>query len=175
MEKFAAMSGFGGVPSARANIGRLLAKISSEQETSGSASPTKTAEGDEAVPATPASKKKSGGRKRKTGESNYSCPYRDRRLMMGLDTATGDDAEHESPLKKKASPSKREGKAAVDTADQEEGCSSSVRPTKPSTEMFEGWLCPGESNASVPHLWALVGKLAAVANALGNGISKFDG
>jgi hypothetical protein len=41
--------------------------------------------------------------------------------------------------------------------------------------MFKEWLCPGESNASVPYLWAFVGKLAAVANALGNGISKFDG
>jgi hypothetical protein len=72
MEKFAAMSGFGGVPSARANIGRLLAKISSEQETSGSASPTKNGDGDDAVPATPASKKKSGGRKRRTGEFDAS-------------------------------------------------------------------------------------------------------
>jgi hypothetical protein len=78
MEKFAAMSGFGGVPSARANIGRLLAKISSEQETSGSASPTKNGDGDHAVPAIPASKKKSAGRKRKTGEFDasvlISCP-----------------------------------------------------------------------------------------------------
>jgi hypothetical protein len=83
MEKFAAMSGFGGVPSARANIGRLLAKISSEQESPGSASPTKNGNGDDAIPATPASKKKSDGRKRKTGEldvrvtiscsKTYSC------------------------------------------------------------------------------------------------------
>ena len=41
MEKFAAMSGFGGVPSARANIGRLLAKLSAEGDASGSQSPTK--------------------------------------------------------------------------------------------------------------------------------------
>jgi hypothetical protein len=78
MEKFAAMSGFGGVPSARANVGRLLAKISSEQETSGSASPTKNGDGDDAGPATPATKKKSGGRKRKTVEFDVritiSCP-----------------------------------------------------------------------------------------------------
>jgi hypothetical protein len=44
MEKFATISGFGGVPSARANIGRLLAKILAEQETSENASPVKDTE-----------------------------------------------------------------------------------------------------------------------------------
>lgn len=69
MEKFANISGFGGVPSARANIGRLLAKIVAEQETSGDASPAKDTEDEESIAVTPASKKKGGGRKRKTGES----------------------------------------------------------------------------------------------------------
>jgi len=69
MEKFANISGFGGVPSARANINRLLAKILAEQETSGDASPAKDTEDGESIAVTPASKKKGGGRKRKTGES----------------------------------------------------------------------------------------------------------
>jgi hypothetical protein len=69
MEKFAAMSGFGGVPSARANIGRLLAKLSSDQETTGSQSPSKGDDGEDAAPETPATgKKKGAGRKRKGGE-----------------------------------------------------------------------------------------------------------
>ena len=69
MEKFADISGFGGVPSARANIGRLLAKIRAEQETSGNASPSKDIEDGETIAVTPASKKKGSDRKRKTGES----------------------------------------------------------------------------------------------------------
>lgn len=67
MEKFAAMSGFGGVPSARANIGRLLRKISGEEEATGAVTPTKDGGDEVATPATPTSKKKSGGRKRKAG------------------------------------------------------------------------------------------------------------
>ena len=67
MEKFAAISGFGGVPSARSNIGRLLAKILSEQETSGDASPAKDIEDGDTIAVTPAGKK-GGGRKRKIGE-----------------------------------------------------------------------------------------------------------
>jgi endonuclease YncB( thermonuclease family) len=69
MEKFATISGFGGVPSARANIGRLLAKILAEQETSENASPVKDTEDGDTIAVTPAGKKKAGGRKRKTGES----------------------------------------------------------------------------------------------------------
>jgi hypothetical protein len=69
MEKFATMSGFGNVPSARANIGRLLAKILAEQETSSDASPAKDTEDGDTVAVAPASKKKAGGRKRKAGES----------------------------------------------------------------------------------------------------------
>lgn len=61
------MSGFGGVPSARANIGRLLRKLPGEEDTSGAVTPTKDAGDDVATPATPTSKKKSGGRKRKAG------------------------------------------------------------------------------------------------------------
>ena len=68
MEKFANISGFGGVPSARSNIGRLLAKILADQETSGDASPAKDAGDGDTIAVTPASKKKAGGRKRKTGE-----------------------------------------------------------------------------------------------------------
>jgi hypothetical protein len=74
MEKFATMSGFGNVPSAKANINRLLRKLSTDDETSGSSSPDKAAEGDDDVPATPASKKKSGGRKRKSGEFEPQLP-----------------------------------------------------------------------------------------------------
>jgi hypothetical protein len=74
MEKFATMSGFGNVPSAKANINRLLRKLSTDDETSGSPSPDKAAEGDDDVPATPASKKKSGGRKRKSGEFEPQLP-----------------------------------------------------------------------------------------------------
>jgi hypothetical protein len=40
---------------------------------------------------------------------------------MGIGTAAVDDAEEEAPSKKKTSASKRKGKAATDTADQEEG------------------------------------------------------
>jgi hypothetical protein len=73
MEKFAQMSGFGGVPSARANIGRLLAKLSAEGDASGSQSPTKGEDGEDAAPETPATGKKKGtGRKRKGGEFSSS-------------------------------------------------------------------------------------------------------
>jgi len=69
MEKFTAVSGFGGVPSARANIGRLLSKLSAGQEATGSQSPTKGDGGEDDAPETPATdKKKSAGRKRKGGE-----------------------------------------------------------------------------------------------------------
>lgn len=61
------MSGFGGVASARATMGRLLRKISGEEETPGAVTPTKDAGDGVATPATPTSKKKSGGRKRKAG------------------------------------------------------------------------------------------------------------
>jgi hypothetical protein len=43
-----------------------------------------------------------------------------RRLTIAIDTAAVDDAEDESPSKKKVSLTKRKGKAAADTADQEE-------------------------------------------------------
>ena len=69
IEKFASLGGFGNIASARASIGRLLNKISNDQEASGADSPTKDAGDEGAAPATPASKKKSGGRKRKAGES----------------------------------------------------------------------------------------------------------
>jgi len=71
MAKFADMSGFGNVQSATSNMNRLLRKLAGDQEASGSASPAKVAgdEGEGAAPVTPASKKKAGGRKRKTGES----------------------------------------------------------------------------------------------------------
>jgi hypothetical protein len=70
MEKFATISGFGGVISARANINRLLAKILAEEEALGDASLAKGTEDGDCIPVTPASKKKAGGRKRKTGESS---------------------------------------------------------------------------------------------------------
>jgi hypothetical protein len=69
MEKFASLGGFGNIASARASIGRLLHKLSSDQDTSGSASPVKDVGDEGAAPVTPATKKKAGGRKRKTGES----------------------------------------------------------------------------------------------------------
>ena len=63
------MSGFGGVPSARANIGRLLAKLSAEEDASGSQSPTKGDGEEEVAPETPVTgKKKGAGRKRKGSE-----------------------------------------------------------------------------------------------------------
>ncbi|GAB7326023.1 hypothetical protein MBLNU13_g10061t2 [Cladosporium sp. NU13] len=102
MEKFANISGFGNVPSARANIGHLLAKILAEQQTSGDASPAKDTEDGETIAVTPASKKKAGGRKRKT------------------DAAEIHGAEDESPTKNKASPTKRNGKAATKAASEEE-------------------------------------------------------
>jgi hypothetical protein len=73
MEKFAAMSGFGGIKGARANIGRLLSKLSAEQDTTGSPSPSKGDEGEDAAPETPATSKKKGpGRKRKGGELSFA-------------------------------------------------------------------------------------------------------
>lgn len=68
MAKFSEMSGFGNEQSAKANINRLLRKLAGEQWTSGAVSPVKNGEGEDAAPITPASKKKSGGCKRKTGE-----------------------------------------------------------------------------------------------------------
>jgi hypothetical protein len=111
--------------SARASIGRLLHKLSSDQETSGSASPAKAAgdEGEGATPVTPASKKKAGGRKRKNGEFAILKPL-DKSIRSetdtGPDAATTDNAEDESPTKKKASPAKRKSKATTNMADQEE-------------------------------------------------------
>ena len=71
--KFSAMSGFGNVASARANIGRLLAKLSSDQETTGSQSPSKGDDGEEVAPETPATgKKKGAGRKRKGGKFSFA-------------------------------------------------------------------------------------------------------
>lgn len=59
------MSGFGGVPSARANIGRPLSKLSAG-EAAGSPSPSKGDGGEEDAPETPVTgKKKGAGRKRK--------------------------------------------------------------------------------------------------------------
>jgi hypothetical protein len=43
-----------------------------------------------------------------------------RRLTIVIDTAATDDAEDESPSKKKVSPTKRKGKAAADAADPDE-------------------------------------------------------
>ena len=124
MEKFATMSGFGNVPSARANIGRLLAKILAEQETSGDASPAKDTEDGDTVTVTPASKKKAGGRKRKAGESADKCHIGriEFQTETGIDAAATNDVEDESPTKKKASPtkSKSKSKAAANAASEEE-------------------------------------------------------
>ena len=46
----------------------VAAKILADQETSGDASPAKDAGDGDTIAVTPASKKKAGGRKRKTGE-----------------------------------------------------------------------------------------------------------
>ena len=124
MEKFATMSGFGNVPSARANIGRLLAKILAEQETSGDASPAKDTEDGDTVTVTPASKKKAGGRKRMAGESADKCHIGriEFQTETGIDAAATNDVEDESPTKKKASPTKRKSKskAAANAACEEE-------------------------------------------------------
>lgn len=69
IEKFASLGGFGNIASARASISRLLNKISNDQDASGAEFPKKDAGEEGAVPVTPASKKKAGGRKRKAGES----------------------------------------------------------------------------------------------------------
>lgn len=62
------MCGFGGVPSARANLSRVLAKFSSDEDTTAVAS----TEGRETTQETPAGKKKGGGRKRANGEFGLS-------------------------------------------------------------------------------------------------------
>jgi len=63
------MSGFGGVPSARANIGRLLSKLAAGEEAIGSPSPSKGNGGEDEAPETPVTgKKKGAGRKRKGGK-----------------------------------------------------------------------------------------------------------
>lgn len=122
MEKFATMSGFGNVPSARANIGRLLAKILAEQETSGDASPAKDTEDGDTVTVTPTSKKKAGGRKRKAGESADKChiEHIEFQTDTGIDAAATNDAKDESPTKKKASPTKCQSKAAANAVSEEE-------------------------------------------------------
>jgi hypothetical protein len=58
----------------QSELNRLLRKLSTDDEASGSPSPDKTAEDDNAVPVTPASKKKSGGRKHKSGEFDVRVP-----------------------------------------------------------------------------------------------------
>jgi hypothetical protein len=115
MEKFAAMSGFGGVPSARANIGRLLAKLSAEEDASGSQSPTK-GDGEEVAPETPVTgKKKGAGRKRKGSEIWFASHGR-AGLTSSVDAVEGDRAEDTPLKKKKATPSKAKGKALARAA-----------------------------------------------------------
>jgi hypothetical protein len=121
MEKFAAMSGFGGVPSARANIGRLLAKLSAEEDASGSQSPTKGDGEEEVAPETPVTgKKKGAGRKRKGSEIWFASHNR-AGLTSSVDAVEGDTAE-DTPLKKKkkATPSKAKGKALASAAKLED-------------------------------------------------------
>jgi hypothetical protein len=122
MEKFATMSGFGNVPSARANIGRLLAKILAEQETSSDASPAKDTEDGDTVAVAPASKKKAGGRKRKAGESadKVHIERSDFQDCTSIDAAETNNAEDESLTKKKASSTKRKSKVAAKAASEEE-------------------------------------------------------
>lgn len=80
MDKFSAMSGFGNVASARANIGRLLSKLSAEQETPGTPSPAKANNGEQVAPQTPtAGKKKGAGRKRKGGGE---LPFASQRMIQ---------------------------------------------------------------------------------------------
>ena len=73
MEKFASICGFGNALSATANINRLLRKLSTEQDTPGSQSPSKGDDGEEVAPETPATgKKKGAGRKRKGGKFSFA-------------------------------------------------------------------------------------------------------
>jgi hypothetical protein len=120
MEKFAAMSGFGGVPSARANIGRLLAKLSAEGDASGFQSPTKGDDEEETAPETPVTGKKKGtGRKRKGGEIWFASHAR-ARLTSSVDAVEGNTAEDTPVKKKKATPSKAKGKALANAAKSED-------------------------------------------------------
>lgn len=114
MEKFTALCGFGNAASARANLNRMLAKVAGDQDTNGGASPVKASDGGEATQETPAGKKKGGGRKRSTGKLNSSAGdvIPNSWLTIGIDDAAGDDADA-SPTKKRASPTKRKGKAAA--------------------------------------------------------------
>jgi len=114
------MSGFGGVPSARANIGRLLAKLSAEEDASGSQSPTKgDDEGEDAAPETPVTGKKNGaGRKRKGSEIWFASHGR-AGLTSCVDAAEGETAEDTPLKKKKATPSKAKGKALASAAKSE--------------------------------------------------------
>lgn len=68
-EKFSSICGFGNVPSARANLSRLMAKLTAEGDAAGNASPTKVTDGGEAAQDTPGGKKKGAVRKRKISES----------------------------------------------------------------------------------------------------------
>ena len=123
IEKFASLGGFGNIASARASIGRLLNKISDDQDTSGADSPTKDAGDEGAAPVTPASKKKAGGRKRKTGECEevmHTSNKVEFKTETGLDAAETNDAEDESLTTKKASPTKGKVKAAANMESQEE-------------------------------------------------------
>jgi hypothetical protein len=119
MEKFASLGGFGNIASARASIGRLLNKISNDQDASGAESPKKD-DGEEG--AAPASKKKAGGRKRKVGESADRVHIERTEIQTdaSIDAAAANDAEDESPTKKKASPTKRKSKAAAKATSEEE-------------------------------------------------------
>jgi hypothetical protein len=60
--------GFASIGSAKANVNRLLRKLSDKKEISGAASPNKTTEDNDDVGATPPGKKKAGRRKCKTGK-----------------------------------------------------------------------------------------------------------
>jgi hypothetical protein len=122
MEKFASLGGFGNIASARASIGRLLNKISNDQDASGAESPKKDDGEEGAAPVTPASKKKAGGRKRKVGESADRVHIERTEIQTdaSIDAAAANDAEDESPTKKKASPTKRKSKAAAKATSEEE-------------------------------------------------------
>ena len=126
LDKLAPICGFGNVPSARTSVLRLLNKIAAAGDSPVAADDAKDDEG----LTSPSAAKKSGGRKRKTGEASFSLLFALRTRLMIIADGAEDDAVEKSPSKKKASPAKRKGKKNTEANGEGEDSSLNIKAEK---------------------------------------------
>jgi hypothetical protein len=120
MEKFATMSGFGNVPSAKANSTACCASSPPMMKPLAHLPLTRLLKTTTLSQSLRPARRSLAVASTSLVSLTFEYPLHARRLTTVIDTAAGDDAEEETPSKKKTSVSKRKGKAAADTADQEE-------------------------------------------------------